>query len=1036
MSLPGVSVRRPIGVVMIYLAVIVLGLVALARLPVDLMPRADMPRMNVTTTYTGVAPQEIETLITRPVEQALSSISGVEKIEATSSEGLSRVSLEFEWGTDLDVAVADVRAQLDRLVTRLPEDADPPMVYKFDLSSFPVAQLGISGGGDPRSLRYLAEETLARRIERLPGVASVNVRGGRVREVQVRLHGDRLSALGLAPDTVIQALRAENRNVSGGDLLDDGREVVVRTLGEFEEIEQIERVVVAVRDGRPIYVADVADVADSHQELRSELWIDSVPGIQMRVSKRDNANTVQVVDALRKEVERINADYEGVARITFVSDSSTFIRQAIDNVTSAAVGGAILAILVLLAFLRDLRSTLVVALSIPVSILATFALMDGFGISLNTVSFGGLALGIGMLVDNAIVLVENVFRLREEGAAPEDAAIRGSDQVALAITASTITTMAVFVPVNFIEGFAGVFFREMAIVVSFALTCSLAVALTLVPALAARLLALPTRRTEPSRLAQAVARPLEALDGAYSRAVQRALLRPWRVLAGSVGLLFGAVLLGQLVSFELMPETDEGRINVNLELPIGTPLETTMQVMKRVESRIIEAVPPDELGTVMTYSGPENWWRPGGSHQGSMEIVLVPRSERSRGIEAVEADVRAAIGDVPGARVQIRRGTSNFLVRMMRGGGSDRLAVMIRGHDLEVATALGQQVEQGIRGIDGITFVRADREEPRIERQIRIDRDRIAELGLRGPDVAHSVETYLLGTVASQYRDAGGEYDIRVRLREEEGSRLDQLVALPVVTPDGRVVPISQVALIEEGLGPSSISRENQERVLRINVGVAGRPLGDIAAEINEVLRGLAVPDDFTVDVSGEYEQQQRTFGGLYVGLALAIFLVYTVMAVQFESVRDPLVIMAAVPFAFIGAILALVLTGTTFNLYSFLGTIVLVGVVVNNAIVLVDAANQLRRDEGLALVDAIVTAARRRLRPILMTTLTSCLGMLPLAMGWGEGSELQAPLARVVIGGLAFSTVVTLFLVPCLYLLAWRRQEEAARSGGLAVAG
>lgn len=1021
---------------MIYLAVVVLGVVALGRIPVDLMPRADMPRINVTTRYDGVAPQEIETLITRPVEQALSSIAGVEEIEATSSEGLSRVSLEFEWGTDLDVAAADIRAQLDRLVNRLPEDAERPLVFKFDLSSFPVAQLGVAGGGDPRSLRYLAEETLARRIERLPGVASVDVRGGRVREVQVRLHGDRLSALGLSAGAVVQALRAENRNVSGGDLLDDGREVVVRTLGEFEDVDQIERVVVAVRDGRPIYVADVAEVVDAHQELRSELWIDTVPGIQMRVSKRDNANTVQVVDALREEVARINAEYQGVAQVTFVQDSSIFIRQAIDNVTSAAVGGSVLAVLVLLAFLRDLRATAVVAVSIPVSILATFALMDAFGISLNTVSFGGLALGIGMLVDNAIVLVENVFRLHEEGAPPDEAASRGSDQVALAITASTLTTVAVFVPVNFVAGFAGVFFREMAIVVSFALMCSLAVALTLVPTLTARMLSLPRRSQGPGRLALAVARPLEALDAAYARGVDRALRTPWRVLGGAIVVLGGALLLGRWVSFELMPETDEGRIDVSVELPVGTPLDTTMQVMRGIESRVIAALPSDEVDTVMTYSGPENWWRPGGSHQGSMQIGLVPVSQRSRGIEAVEKDVRAAIGDVPGARVQIRRGSSNFLLRMMRGGGSDRLAVVIRGHELEIADSLGRQVEAALRGIEGITFVRNDREDPQMERRIRIDRDRVAELGLRGPDVADAVETYLLGTVASRFRDAGGEYDIRVRLREEEGSRLHQLVALPVVTPDGRVVPIAQVATIEEGMGPSSISRENQERVLRVNAGVSGRPLGDIAADVEAALEGIAVPEGFTLEVSGEYEEQQKTFSGLYVGLGLAIFLVYTVMAVQFESVRDPLVVMTAVPFAFIGAILALVLTGTTFNMNSFLGTIVLVGVVVNNAIVLVDTANQLRRDEGVPLREAIVLAARRRLRPILMTTLTSCLGMLPLALGWGEGSELQAPLARVVIGGLAFSTLVTLFLVPCLYLLAWRRSEQAATAGELAVAG
>lgn len=1019
MSIPSLAVRRPIGTIMIYVAVVVLGFVAMGRLPIDLMPSVQVPRVSITTLYEGVAPAEIETLITRPIEQAVSTIAGVDELHATSSEGISSVTLRFAWGTDLEVAVADIRAQLDRVAARLPEDADRPSVYKFDLSSFPVAQLGVSGGGDPRRLRYLAEEVLSRRLERVQGVAAVQVQGGRVREIQVLLSPQRLTALGLAARDVVDALRRENRNVSGGDLLADGREVVVRTLGEFESVDQVEQIVVAVRGDRPVYVRDIGQVVDSFQEQRSELWINGSPGISLRVSKQDGANTVQVVRAVRAEVEELNREYEGILRLDFLADHSVFIQQAIGNVTSSAVGGAVLAVVVLLAFLRDVRATLVVGLSIPISILATFALMDLGGISLNTVSFGGLALGIGMLVDNAIVLVENIYRHREEGAVPLEAAVRGSEEVVGAITASTLTTLAVFVPVVFISGFAGIFFREMAIVVSFALVCSLAVAVSLVPTVSGRLLRAQGQSSNGGEW---------WLERAYGRGVERIVRHPWLTLSAAMALLVVSMGLGNLVSFELMPETDEGEIDIDVELPIGTPVETTMRVMRELEARVVSAIPPEELATYTTTAGPSRWWRPAGGNVGEVELQLVPVSQRSRGVDAVMADVRQATAGIPGATIRVRKSSSNMLLRMMRGGRDDRMSVAIRGHDLVQSAALANEVAARLQDTPGVSFVQIAQEKPQVERRVRIDRDRVAQLGLRGTDVAEAVETYLIGRVATRYRDAGGEYDVRVRLNADDSARLDQLMSLPVIAPDGRMVPISQIASVEEGMGPSAISRENQERVQRVNIGLDGtRPLGDVVGDLGARLDRIAIPDGFTVELGGEAMEQQDTFRALMLGLLLALFLVYAVMAVQFESLRDPFVVMGSVPFAGIGVVLALLLTGTTFNMNSFLGTIVLVGIVVNNAIVMVETANQWH-ERGLTRHDAIVRASTRRLRPILMTTLTTVLGMVPLALGLGEGSELQAPLARVVIGGLLTSTMVTLAVVPSLYLLVrWRTVQAEA---------
>ncbi len=1025
MNLPRIAVRRPVGTAMVFLAVVMLGVVGARRLAVDLMPEVDLPRISVTTSYEGVAPEEMETLITRPIEQVLSTIEGVDELEAVSAEGLSRVALRFEWGVDLDEAVNDVREQLDRLRTRLPEDAETPSIWKFNLSDFPVAFLGLSGSGDARRLRYLAEETLSRRLERVPGVAAVQVRGGRVREIQVQLDPDRLAALDLTAAQVSAALARENRNVSAGDALAIGREVLVRTVGEFDSPEEVGRTVVTTREGRPVRVSDLGTVADTFRELTNELWIDGEPGIRMSVNKRSGANTVEVARALATEIGAINRDYAGRLQLRVLWDGSTFIEQAVGNVQRGALFGAILAVCVLLFFLRDLRATAVVATAIPISVLATFALMYLYDYSLNVISLGGIALGVGMLVDSSIVVLENIHRKRGEGLNRPDAAVEGSREVSLAILAGTLTTLAVFAPVVFIPGFAGVFFKEMAVVVCFALLCALAVALTLVPSASAQLLRAPGEAPPGplGRLWAASGRLFEVLDSRYARLLERVLRRPGRVLVVSVALLAGSLLLFPLIGFELMPETDEGRLDVDVELPVGTPVERTIEVMQRIEQRVRAVLPAAALEHVITSAGPESWWRPAAGNQGGVQLMMVPASQRELSVWEAAARVRRALVDTPGAEIQVRESSSNILMRLLRGGG-DRLSVEVWGHDLEVAERLGERVRDLMAAVPGVAGPRVDREEGKLEVMVRVDRGRAAELGLSGADVAETVEHYVLGRVATRYRERGDEYDVRVLLPEAERRTVEQLESLPIIAGDGRRVPLAAVAEIERRQGPASIARENQQRVLRVNAGIEGRDLGAVVADLEVGLARLEVPEGFAVTLGGEYQEQQEVFAELAIGIVLALFLVYTVMAVQFESLRHPLVIMTAVPFATVGVALALLLTGTTFNMNSFLGAIVLVGIVVNNAIVLVDYVNLMRREQGLGLREALVAGGRRRLRPILMTTLTTVLGMLPLAIGLGEGGEIQAPLARVVVGGLLTSMLVTLVFVPCLYLLVERRRE------------
>ncbi len=1032
MNLPRVAVRRPIGTAMVFVAVVVLGIVGTRRLAVDLMPEVDMPRITVTVSYEGVAPEEMETLVTRPIEQVLSTIEGVDELTAVSAEGLSRVQLRFDWGVDLDEAVNDVREQLDRLRSRLPEDADTPSIWKFNLSDFPVAFMGLSGSGDSRRLRYLAEETLARRLERVPGVAAVSVRGGRVREIQVQLDPDRLAALGVTARQVSQALARENRNVSAGEALATGREVLVRTVGEFHDPDDVAGTVVAVRNGRPIRVSDVGAVVDTFRELTNELWIDGHAGIRMSVNKRSGANTVEVARALRQEVEAINRDYGDRLDLRILWDGSSFIRHAVDNVQRGALLGGLLAVAVLLFFLRDVRATLIIGTAIPISVLATFALMYFYDFSLNVISLGGIALGVGMLVDSAIVVLENIHRKRTEGVARVEAAIEGSREVSMAILAGTLTTVAVFAPVVFIPGFAGVFFKEMAVVVSFALLCALVVALTLIPSASAQLLR-DHDRAPSGRLGRIWAgseRFFDRLDALYGTVLGRALRHPGRVLAVSALVFAASMALFPLTGFELMPETDEGRINVDVELPVGTPVETTIGVMQGLEARARAALPADVLDHLITTAGPSSWWRAGAGNQGGMSLMLVPAAQRQLSVWDASARLRRAFDDTPGARIQVRESSSNILMRLLRGG-DDRISVEVWGHDLAVADDLGHRIETLMAEVPGVVGPRIDREEGKLEVAIHADRDRLAELGLSGADVADTVEHYVLGKVASRFREHGDEYDIRVLLPEAERRSVEQLEALPVIAGDGRQVPLGSVARVQRQRGPATISRENQQRVLRVNAGIEGADLDAAVRGLQRKLAGLEVPEGFTVTLGGEYQEQQKVFAELAIGIVLALFLVYTVMAIQFESLRHPLVIMTAVPFALVGVVLALLITGTTFNMNSFLGTIVLVGIVVNNAIVLVDYVNLLRREHGMELTDALVTGGRRRLRPILMTTLTTILGMLPLALGIGEGGEIQAPLARVVVGGLLTSTLVTLVFVPSLYLLVERRR--AATEGAAA---
>ena len=1004
-------INRPILTTVIFLVIIVLGLVSFSRLSIDLMPEITYPTISVVSDYGNVGPQEMEELITRPLEETLAAVQGVEEITSTSSEGRSVVRCSFAWGTDLDVASNDIRDRLDRALGRLPEDMERPTIRKFDISATPIMFLGVSSDMHPLELRQLVEDQVKYRIERVPGVAALNIWGGLYREIHVDLKADQLKALGLSTNAILSALRSENQTIPAGLFKKGNLEIQIRTQGEYVNLEEIRNTVITMRQGTPIRIGDVANVVDSWQEVRSLNRLNGKAGLRMAINKQSGSNTVQVAEAVAKEIARINLDLPQI-KITSTFDSSVFIKQSINSVANSTLFGGLLAIVILLLFLRNLSSTSIIATAIPISIVATFGLMYFSGFTLNSITFGGLALGIGMLVDNAIVVLENIYRYRENGLKAIEAARKGAGEVSGAIIASTLTTIVVFFPVIFIRGMSGIMYQQMAYVVVFSLLCSLLVALTLVPMLSSRFL-----RYHPVQHGQKISRIekiytvsqelFEKLERSYSGLLRKALDRRKLVVWSALGLFLFSVLLVRFIGVELMPQTDEGEVSVSLEAEIGSRLEVVDRIALQVEEIVRREVP--EMTTMMA--------RVGDGNNADVRITLVPKDKRKRSSEEVANALRKATAEIPGVIIRTRQ-SQNFMTRRMGQGGSNAVSLEVRGYDLATAQDLARQMDGIVQKVPGITDTEISRKEGSPEQVLRIDRQKAADLGLTISMIGDALQTAVGGTYASYYREGGKEYRILVRLSEEDRSSLSDLLDLTILNSRGLPVMLRNVVITEAQEGPSSIERKDQERIIYISAHYTGRDMGSIISDIRSQIRRLPMPKDFAVLFGGDYEEQQEAFRELTVAMILAILLVFLVMAGQFESWRDPLIVLFSIPMAVIGVTLTMVLTGTIFSLQAFIGCIMLAGIVVNNAILLVDHTNQLRRQEGKELMEAVATAGLHRLRPILMTTLTTVLGLLPLSFGLGEGGETQAPMARVVIGGLTSSTLVTLVLVPVVYSL------------------
>lgn len=1020
MNITRLAVHRPVATTMVFLIIIVLGVMGFRFLPVDLLPSIEYPQLTVRTNYPNVGPEEIETIITDRVENAVAGVPNVEEIRSRSEEGQSRVTLEFSQGVNIDEAANDVRAALDRIRDDFPPEVESPRLWKFDPDNFPVVILGARSPRGMMELTRILEREIAQRFEQIPGAGSVDVWGGVYREIQVRLKRDRLASSGLSAADVRSALQRENALLPGGDMREGVSDMYVRTRGEYLNLAEIESTIITMVDGQPIRIRDVAEVVDGYEDINRLVQIDGLPMVRLGVRKQSGANTVAVAEAAREVMDRINAERDDL-ELMMVIDQSEFIQNSIDNVQQSAIWGGLLAVFILYLFLRNGSSTFVIALSIPISIIATFGLLFFNDLTLNQMSFGGLALGIGLIVDNAIVVLENMVRLRERGEEAVESALTGTRQVAGAIVASTLTTSVIFLPVVFMQTISGMLFRELALVVVFSLMCSLLVALTLVPMMGSRFLTI-RRRNGEGGAGGGAGGWVTRLEDRYTRFLEAAIDRRRTVFAVTGILLVATLFLWPLLPVELAPETDADEIDVELEMAQGTNIAVVNEYLHELEGIVREATPMDQVRHMTIEI------RPGDAE---VELSLFDADTRTMDSFVLADRIRERVaGQIPGAEIRVRAQSGLWMLRRLFGsGGGEAIQVELRGYDLELAGQMAERIRAAMEEVPGITDARVSRREGRPEQNILIDRDKVADLGMSVRQVAEVIQTNVGGSMAGMFREGGEEFPIVVRLQPEDRLSLQDLGNVSVRTGGGEIVPVSAVVQTDRRRGPTEIERIDGQRVTYITANlVSGMALGDAVEQLQVALRDVPMPEGFSLYFGGEYEEQQKAQGDFLLSILMAVVLIYMVMAAQFERFLDPLIVMVAVPLAIVGVVPTLLVTGTSLNIQSLMGIVMLIGIVVNNAIVLVDYINLMRREEGLDIREAVLQSGRRRLRPILMTTATTVLGMLPLALGAGAGGEIQAALARAVIGGLTVSTLITLVLIPSVYISA---HNVAARVRG-----
>ncbi len=1017
MKLPEFSVHRKVTTTMIVMILVVVGFISLSRLGLDFFPDLEFPTVSVITTYQGASSEDIEKTITKPLEQMVSSVSRVKKVTSLTSESLSVVTVEFEWGTNLDFGAQDLRDQIGLYRSFLPEEASDPLVVKFNMAMLPVVFYGITGPMRPLELKKLIEDDVAPRLERLDGVAAAQVFATDIREILVNVDKAALESRNLSLEAILLALRAENLNLPAGNLVERHSDILVRTMGEFKTLDDIgETLIGASAAGDPIYLSDVAVIKDGLKEVRNTARIQQKNGIYLILSKRSGANTATVGRRIKAELARIQKMLPAGIEFHTAMDQSDMILEVTKNTINNAWQGGILAVLLIFLFLANWRPTLIIGLAIPLSIITTFIVFYFAGYTLNLLTLGGLALGVGMLVDNAIVVIENMFRHRLEGKDCEQAAIVGASEVGMAITASTLTTVVVFLPLVFASGITGKLTQAMALSITFSLMSSLFVALTIVPLLASVLFRKKKGGVEWTVTGEKIW--FEKVKAYYHKTLTRALVnRKWVVL-GSFGVFLFSLALIPFLGKEFMPAQDRDMILLKVKMPVGTALAETDRVVAMVE-KIMLSEPEVKIVSAQTGSNAEEnpsdqagGMSNSGTYEGLLWTGLVPKKTRKLSDIEVLEKIRRRLPHLPNVKFE-----AVDVSQMMMGGAQAPVSIKIFGKDLDVLKGLADLVVARIRDVEGLRDVTHTLSTGKPEYQVRIDREKASRLGLMTGQVAQAAQTATLGRVATRFREGSDEIDVRVRFQEKDRSTIEAVKNIPILTPLNRIVYLDQVAVVDSREGPIQIAHENQSRIVTVTGNLAGRDINSITRDIKKRLAGTErnLPPGYFMEYGGQYQEMTEAFLILAGVFALAVLLVYMVMASQFESFSHPFVIMFTIPLGVVGVILALLAMGQPLSLPSIIGVIILAGIAVNNGIVMIDYINQLRR-KGMGGREAIVQGAVTRLRPVLLTALTTVLGMLPMMFSRSSGFEFRSPLATSLTGGLTATTFLTLFVIPVVY--------------------
>jgi HAE1 family hydrophobic/amphiphilic exporter-1 len=1030
-KLPEFSVKKKVTASMMAMILVVLGAISFTRLGLDFFPDLEFPTVSVITSYSGASSTDIENVLTRPLEQVVSSVNRVKKVTSQTYEGVSVISIEFEWGTNLDFAAQDVRDQIGLSKQFLPEDASDPLVVKFSFSQFPVIFYGITSDLPAMKLKTIVEDEIAPRLERLDGIASARVFSMDEREILVDIDKAALESRGLTLDQVLLALRAENVNMPAGNLVERHSEVLVRTLGEFTGLDDIRRTVVgATPRGEPVYVSDIAEVKDTLKDLRYAARIQQQNGVYLICSKRSGANTQLASAAVKKEIAALKGTIPGNPVFHVAMDQGDMIEQVTSNTVSNAWVGGLLAILLIFLFLRNWRPTLIISLAIPLSIISTFIALYAAGYTLNLLTLGGLALGIGMLVDNAIVVIENVYRHLEEGETADQASIAGTSEVGMAITASTLTTIAVFFPMVFASGITGKMTQALGLSIAFSLISSLFVALTVVP-LSTSLL-FRSRKSLKSIAKAPEERQFAKAKALYRKWLDKALHHRRWVLGGALLALLVSLATVPFLGTEFMPAQDRDMILLKVRMPVGTSLGETDRVVSMVE-RIMASMKEITMISAQVGSQSEqdasdaaSAFSNTGTHEAILWVGLVKRDRRTESDTQILERIRRKLPNLKGVKFE-----AIDMSQMLLGGAAAPVEIKLFGKDLDILKGQADEMVRLISGIEGVRDVTHTLAAGKPEIQIHIDRERAYRMGLSVYQIENTVQTATLGKVATRYREGSDEIDVRIRFKERYRDSLDEVRSIPLRTASGQTVYLEQAADIASGVGPITINRENQARRVSVTANIAGRDLGSVVRDIKARLGGFerTLPPGYFLEYGGAYQDMQEAFLILAGAFALALLLVYMVMASQFEHFVHPFVIMFTVPLGIIGVIIGLLVTGKTLSMAVLIGVILLMGIAVNNGIVMIDYINQLI-GRGLDKREAILLGSTTRLRAVMLTALTTVLGTLPMAFSRSSGSEFRAPLGVAIAFGLTATTFLTLFVIPVLYSVVNRirfKEKKAA---------